>query len=140
MLTRMAIAVLVMGLVSSIGQLVQSWLISWFSQKIQLGLMMEFGKKILSLPISYYEQRRSGEIVSRLDDISDINQLVAQVVVSLPSQFFMAVVSLGLMFYYSPKLTGISLVNAFLMTLTTIILQPTLEQKTRDLMILDAEN
>ena len=140
MLTRMAIAVLVMGLVSSTGQLVQSWLIGWFSQKIQLGLMMEFGKKILGLPISYYEQRRSGEIVSRLDDISDINQLVAQVVVSLPSQFFMAVVSLGLMFYYSPKLTGISLVNAFLMTLTTIILQPTLEQKTRDLMILDAEN
>ncbi|NEO57103.1 MAG: peptidase domain-containing ABC transporter [Okeania sp. SIO3B5] len=140
MLTRMAIAVLVMGLVSSIGQLVQSLLIGWFSQKVQLGLMMEFGKKILSLPLSYYEQRRSGEIVSRLDDISDINQLVAQVVVSLPSQFFMAVVSLGLMFYYSPKLTGISILNAFLMTLTTIFLQPTLENKTRDLMILDAES
>lgn len=33
MLTRMAIAVLVMGFISSIGQLVQSWLIAWFSQK-----------------------------------------------------------------------------------------------------------
>lgn len=140
MLTRMVIAVLVMGLVSSTGQLVQSWLIGWFSQKIELGLMMEFGKKILRLPLTYYEQRRSGEIVSRLDDISDINQLVAQVVVGLPSQFFMALVSLGLMCLYSYKLTAISLIVAFLMTVTAIILQPTLEEKTRNLMILDAEN
>ncbi len=140
MLARMAIAVLVMGLVSSSGQLVQSWLIGWFSQKIELGLMMEFGKKILRLPLLYYEQRRSGEIVSRLDDISDINQLVAQVVVSLPSQFFIALVSIALMCFYSSKLTGISMVIAFFMTFSAIIFQPTLEQKIRNLMILDAEN
>jgi ATP-binding cassette subfamily C protein len=140
LLSRVAIAVVVMHLVSSSLRLAQSNLVVHFSQRLQLGLILEFGRQILRLPLSYYETRRSGEIVSRLEDIQEINQLVAHVVVSLPSQFFTALVSLGFMLFYSVKLTAVAGVIAILMTLSTIVFLPTLQQKIRNLLVLSAEN
>ena len=72
LLTRVAIAVVIMYLVRSSLQLVQSNLIAHFTQRIKLGLVFEFGRQILRLPLTYYETRRSGEIVSRLEDIQEI--------------------------------------------------------------------
>ena len=140
LLSRVAIAVTIMYVVRSSLQLAQSNLIAHFAQRIKLGLVFEFGRQILRLPLTYYETRRSGEIVSRLEDIQEINQLIAQAVVRLPSQFFVALVSLGFMFFYSPQLSLIALIIAMVMTISTLIFMPTLQQKIRQTMALSAEN
>jgi ATP-binding cassette subfamily C protein len=140
LLTGVVIAVVVMHLVSSSLQFVQSNLIAHFAQRLELGLVLEFGRQILRLPLTYYETRRSGEIVSRLGDIQQINQLVSQVVATLPSQFFIALVSLGFMLFYSQKLTIVAVIIAALMTVSTVIFLPTLQQKTRNALVTDAEN
>jgi ATP-binding cassette, subfamily C, bacterial len=139
LLTTMAIAVVVMNLISSSLAWVQSNLIAHFAQRLQLGLVLEFGRQILQLPLSYYEARRSGEIVSRLRDIDQINQLVSQVVVSLPSKVFIAIISFALMAFYSWKLTVLALAVSIVMTLSTVVFQPTLQQKTREVLVTEAE-
>ncbi|MBV9385788.1 MAG: peptidase domain-containing ABC transporter [Chroococcidiopsidaceae cyanobacterium CP_BM_ER_R8_30] len=140
LLTAVAIGVMVMRLISSSLGLIGSNLIAHFAQRLELGLVMEFGRAILSLPLTYYESRRSGEIVSRLRDIQEINQLIAQGVVGLPSQFFITLISLGLMLFYSWKLTLVAILIAIIMTLSTVIFLPTLQQKTRSFLVLEAEN
>lgn len=140
LLNAVVIAVVVMNIVSSSLRLVQSNLIAHFAQRLELGLILEFGRQILHLPLSYYESRRSGEIVSRLRDIQEINQLVSQVISSLPASIFIAFVSLGFMIFYSWKLTIISLLILPLMMLSTLVFQPTLRQKTRNLFASEAEN
>ncbi|OZH56014.1 ABC transporter ATP-binding protein [Hydrocoleum sp. CS-953] len=139
LLTSVVIAVIVMNIFSSCLELVQSNMIAHFAQRLELGLVMEFGRQILRLPLNYYETRRSGEIVSRLTDIKEINQLVSQVIVSLPSQFFIALVSLIVMCLYSFSLTIVAVFMAVVMTLSTIALLPILQQKTRNLFALEAE-
>ncbi|WP_138498065.1 peptidase domain-containing ABC transporter [Nostoc sp. PA-18-2419] len=139
LLTTVAIAVVVMNVVSRSLSFVQSNLIAHFAQRLQLGLVMEFGRQILRLPLSYYEARRSGEIVSRLRDINQINQLVANLIITLPSQFFIALISFGLMVFYSWKLTVVAVFIAIVMSLSTIVFQPTLRQKTRELLVQEAE-
>jgi ATP-binding cassette subfamily C protein len=139
LLTTVVIAVVVMNIISTSLSFVQSNLIAHFAQRMQLGLVLEFGRQILRLPLTYYETRRSGEVVSRLRDIDQINQLIAQVVVGLPSQFFIAIISLGFMFFYSWKLTLVALVISVVMTTSTFIFQPTLQQKTNELLITEAE-
>ncbi|MEH2010955.1 peptidase domain-containing ABC transporter [Nostoc sp.] len=134
------IAVIVMNLVSSSLQLVQSNLIAHFAQRIELGLVLEFARKILRLPLAYYESRRSGEIVSRLQDIEQINQLISQTVISLPTQLFIGTISLGFMVFYSWKLTLLAFVIAIVMSLSTVVFLPTLQQKIRSILVLDAEN
>jgi len=139
LLTTVVIAVVVMNIISTSLSFVQSNLIAHFAQRMQLSLVLEFGRQILRLPLTYYETRRSGEVVSRLRDIDQINQLIAQVVIGLPSQFFIAIISLGFMFFYSWKLTLVALLISVVMTTSTFIFQPTLQQKTNELLITEAE-
>ena len=140
LLTTVGIGIVAMNLFSSSLKLVQSNLITHFAQRLELGLTLEFGRQILRLPLTYYEVHRSGEIVSRLRDIEQINQMVSQVVISLPSQIFIAAISLGFMLLYSPKLLGIAVLMALLMSLSTIVFLPSLQNKIRDLIVTQAEN
>lgn len=140
LLVTIAIAVTAMTLFSGVMRLIQSHLVAHFAQRLELGLALDFGRQILQLPLSYYESHRSGEIVSRLRDIREINLLVSQVVMTLPSESFITLVSLGLMLAYSWKLTIVAIAIALLMTLSTLIFLPALQQKTRDVLVTDTEN
>ncbi|MDZ8096986.1 MAG: peptidase domain-containing ABC transporter [Nostoc sp. DedQUE05] len=140
LLAAVIIAVVVMNIVSSSLKLVQYNLIAHFAQRLELGLILEFARTILRLPLTYYESRRSGEIVSRLQDIQQINQLISQAIISLPSQLLIAAVSLSFMLFYSWKLTLVGVIIAIIMSLSTIVFLPTLQQKIRSVLVLDAEN
>ena len=140
LLTTVVLAVMVMNLVSSSLRLIQSNLVAHFAQRLQLGLGLDFGRQMLRLPLTYYESHRSGEIVSRLQDIQDINQLIAQAVIALPSQFFIAAISLGLMAVYSVPLMLYALLLAAIMSASTLLLLPALRQRTRQVLTLEAEN
>ncbi|WP_375500768.1 peptidase domain-containing ABC transporter [uncultured Nostoc sp.] len=140
LLTVVAIGAIAMSLFSSAIGLVQSHLIGHFGQRLQLGLILEYGRQLLRLPLSYFEGRRSGEVVSRIADVDHINELVSQIVLGLPSQFFIALVSLGFMLFYSWGLTLASLAAFMIVTLVNLLFLPALRQKTRSAIVLGTEN
>ncbi|MGK7892727.1 MAG: peptidase domain-containing ABC transporter [Xenococcus sp. (in: cyanobacteria)] len=140
LLTTVAIGVIAMNLFRSGVSLVQSHLIGHFGQKLQLGLILEYGRKLLHLPLSYFEGRRSGEVVSRIADVNAINTLVSQIVLGLPSQFFIAVISLALMIFYSWELTLASIGAFVLVTVVNLLFLPALRRKTRNLIVSGTEN
>jgi ABC-type bacteriocin/lantibiotic exporter with double-glycine peptidase domain len=139
-LKGLAIAIIIMNLVSSGLGVIQANLITQFAQRLELGFVKEFGRKILRLPLSYYETHRSGEVISRLQDIQQINQLVAQIVISLPSQFFIAIISFAFMLFYSWKLSLFIILLTILNAILPLILLIPLRRKIKEIMILDAEN
>ena len=55
LLTAVAIAVVVMNVVSSSLQLIEYNIIAHFTQRLELGLVLEFGRAILRFPLTYYE-------------------------------------------------------------------------------------
>ncbi len=140
LLTGVILAVVAMYAMRSCLTLIENILIAHFAQRLELNLILEFGRQILRLPLNYYESRRSGEIVSRLRDIQQINKLISNAIVSFPSRFFVAIVCLCLMLFYSWKLTANAIIIAIIMTVSTFIFLPTLQQKTLKLMVLEAEN
>ncbi|MEH2329875.1 peptidase domain-containing ABC transporter [Nostoc sp.] len=140
LLSVVAIGAIAMSLFSSAIGLVQSHLIGHFGQRLQLGLILEYGRQLLRLPLSYFEGRRSGEVVSRIADVNHINELVSQIVLGLPSQFFIALVSLGFMLFYSWGLTLASLAAFMIVTLVNLLFLPALRQKTRNAIVLGTEN
>lgn len=140
LLATVAIAVIAMNLFRSAVGLVQSHLIGHFGQRLQLGLILEYGHKLLSLPLDYFEGRRSGEVVSRIADVNAINALVSQVVLGLPSQFFIALVSLGFMLFYSWELTVASLAAFVIVAVVNLLFLPALRAKTRNMIVLGTEN
>jgi ATP-binding cassette, subfamily C, bacterial len=139
LLTTVILAVLVMETIGRGLEWVQYNLIAHFAQRLELSLVLEFGRKLLGLPLTYYESHRSGEIVSRLRDIESINQLVSQTVITLPSQMFTALVALGVMLTYSWQLTIAALLVAIGIALATWAVTPALKQKIRQLLVMEAE-
>ncbi len=140
LLTGVAIAIAFANVISSSLGLIQSNLVAHFAQRLELSLVLEFGRAILRLPLTYYESRRSGEVLSRLRDIQEVNQLTAQVFISLPIQFFVAIVSFGLMVFYSRKLAIFSGCLAFVTIVIALLFYPTLKQKIRKVLVIEAEN
>ncbi len=134
------LAVVILSTMRSGLTLVESNLIAYLAQKLELELIFEFGRKILQLPLTYYETHRSGEVNTRLHDIQQINRLISRAVISLPTQFFIASISLGLMLFYNWKLMLLSIVIAIISSCSTLLLQPVLQKKTQTAMILEAEN
>lgn len=140
LLTTVAIGVIVLNLFQSAIGLVQAHLIGHFSERLQLGLILDYGRKLLHLPLSYFEGRRSGEVVSRIADINAIDSLISQIVLGLPSQFFIAIVSLCVMLIYSWQLTLASIAAFIVITLVNLLFLPALRQKTRNMIVLGTEN
>ncbi|AUB38235.1 ABC-type bacteriocin/lantibiotic exporters, containing an N-terminal double-glycine peptidase domain [Nostoc flagelliforme CCNUN1] len=140
LLTTVAIGVIAMNLIRSAINLIQSHLIGHFGQRFQLGLILEYGRKLLHLPLSYFEGRRSGEVVSRIADVNAIHTLVSQIVLGLPSQFFIAVVSLSFMLFYSWELTLASIVAFIIVTVVNLLFLPAMRQKTRNMIVQGTEN
>ena len=140
LLRVVAISIIALLVVDSGLKLVQYNLVTHFGQQLQLKLSLEFGNKLLRLPLSYYESRRSGEVLSRLEDITRINSLVSGSIIQFPTKLFIGLVSFVFMLVYSRSLTLISVSLSVIMMLSVLVFLPALNQKTRKLLMLDAEN
>ncbi|MEM6449446.1 MAG: peptidase domain-containing ABC transporter [Cyanobacteria bacterium P01_D01_bin.105] len=140
LLATVSIGVIVLTFVRQGLKFVEYNLVANLAQRLELGLTLEFGSKLLRLPLSYFETRRSGEIVSRLDDVSRINNLISDLAVALPSRFFTAVISFGFMLFYSRSLTLLSVGVAGVISFVTYLFLPYLQRRSRRVLELDAEN
>jgi ABC-type bacteriocin/lantibiotic exporter with double-glycine peptidase domain len=140
LLTTVAIAVIAINLFKSIINLIQSHLVGHFGQRLQLGLTLDYGCNLLRLPLTYFDAHRSGEVISRLGDIRTVNALVGKVVLGLPSQFFIAILSLGLMLFYSWELTLASVAAFMVVMVVNLLFIPAIRENTRRLIIEGTEN
>jgi ABC-type bacteriocin/lantibiotic exporter with double-glycine peptidase domain len=140
LLTSLGIGMLLLYLFQALMELIEGHLIAHFAQRLQLGMVQEYGHKLLSLPLSHFESRRSGEVVSRVSDVSQVNALITDLVLGLPSQLFMAVVSLAVMASYNLNLTLVALASFTLVVLSNLVLLPSLQQRSRNLIVKSAEN
>jgi len=140
LLNTVAIAILVLLSLSTLLGWIQSHLVLYFAKRVELGLVLQFARNLLQLPLTFFETHRSGEIASRLQDIQVMNQLLAQTIIRLPGQVLVAAVSLLVMWLYSPALTGIALVAAGAIALAPLVNFSRLQQKVRQTLALDSEN
>lgn len=140
LLIVVALGVIALNLFSSLIGIVQSFLLGYFGQRMQLGLLMEYGYKLLHLPMSYFESHRSGEVTGRLADVRTVNTLVQRVILQLPSQFFTSLISLSFMLSYSWLLTGVSFLGFLVITIVDVLFMPTQRRKTREAIALRTES
>ncbi|MEB3233482.1 MAG: peptidase domain-containing ABC transporter [Leptolyngbyaceae bacterium] len=140
LLNTVVVAIASLLIFSSTLGWIQANLILHFAKRLELNMVMEFSHRLLNLPLRYFEDHRSGEVVSRLQDVQMVYQLVSQVVVGLPGQVFVAIISLLLMIHYSSALTTAALVISVLMSISTVAFLPALQRRTREALVQDAEN
>ena len=140
MLASLAIAIIGLFVFRALIDLLQGTLVGHFGHKLQLQMLLHYGRHLLQLPLGYFENRRSGEVVSRIEDIEQVNKLIGNLVLGLPGQFCIALVSLALMATYNSSLTLAALVGYVLVIGIQVALLPTLHRRTRGLVVQSADN
>lgn len=98
----------------------QGWLMSGVSQRIVSSMRRSLFEKLQKLPVSYFDTRSHGEVMSRLtNDIDNVSSTISQSTTQLMSGAIAIAGSLIMMIVLSPILTIASLITVPLLVLLT---------------------
>lgn len=101
----------------------QSYLMINVAQRTVRDLRKDAFDKLEELPLSFFDSRPHGEVMSRLtNDIDLINNVLSMSLTQIFSSIITLVGTLALMFWLSPLLTAISLVTIPIMFIATAII------------------
>ena len=104
--------VLILGLVAiSIFETIlgglRTYLFSHTTNRIDVELGARLFRHLLALPINYFQTRRAGDSVARVQELENIRNFLTSSALTLVVDLFFTVVFLAVMFVYSPLLTFI---------------------------------
>ncbi|HZU97187.1 MAG TPA: peptidase domain-containing ABC transporter [Planctomycetota bacterium] len=88
---------------------IERYLLVHLSQKIDVALTMEYYQHILRLPLGFFEARRTGEILARLNDAHKIRQAISGTILASVVDLFFVVAAGGVMFIYDWRLAVFTL-------------------------------
>ncbi|MEO8030780.1 MAG: peptidase domain-containing ABC transporter [Gemmatimonadota bacterium] len=88
-----------------VATLVQRYLLSWVAVRVDSTTLDFLTRRLLSLPMSYFNTRRTGDIQRRLAGIWQIREIVVEHGVAALTAAAQLLAAVGLMLVYSPKLT-----------------------------------
>jgi len=92
-------------LFTTITRVVQSLLLAHTTARIDMKLMSEFYRHILSLPMSFFLTRNKGEILTRFGENSKIRAIIAGSTITVILSTLMLVFYFMMMFLYNAQLT-----------------------------------
>lgn len=104
-----------LALVLQIGiGLLRGWSVVYLSSRLGLQWMGNVFAHLLRLPLDYFEKRHLGDITSRMSSVQAIQRTLTTSFVEAIIDGLMAVVTLGLMLFYSWKLALVTLLAVIL--------------------------
>jgi HlyB family type I secretion system ABC transporter len=110
-LNAVGAGMIVFGLFSVAMNGVRTYLLSHTANRISVSLLVGFIKHTFRLPLSYFESRYVGDIVSRIQENQKIQSFLTGQTLSIVLDMLTLVVYLSLMFWYSWKMALFVLVT-----------------------------
>jgi ATP-binding cassette subfamily B protein len=115
-LTAFSIGILALTLLQSIIEGLRSILINYIAFHSELRLNLSYVSHILKLPLSFFDSRKTGEILSRLNDINKIREMLTGTALSLVFDFVLIIIIGPILFKISGALFALSVANVIVMS------------------------
>lgn len=110
-LRNFVIELLILYIISAAFSYVQGWIMTGVSQKITYQFRRDISEKINRLPLSYFDKRTFGEVLSRVtNDVDTISQTLNQSLTQIVTSVTMIIGILIMMFSISWQMTLVSLI------------------------------
>ena len=98
----------------------RSFTLLHFGNQMNIQLGANLFHHLVRLPLSYFETRHMGDVVSRFGSLQQVKQLLTTGVIEAIIDGLMAVITLAMIFFYSPMLSFVVLVAVILYALVRI--------------------
>jgi ATP-binding cassette subfamily B protein len=122
----MAFALLAVAFFEAILGTLRLFIFTHTARRLDLSLSAQLFRHLMRLPLSYFESRRVGDTVARVQELENIRQFLTGTAMTVILDAIFAVVYLTIMFYYSVPLTWVALAVLPLFALLTLIATPIL--------------
>ena len=109
LLTVLGLGFLLLTLIQVALAAVRSWVVVYLSTTLNLQWLANVFSHLLRLPVSYFEKRHLGDVVSRFGAVTTIQRTLTSSFVEALIDGVMASVTLGMMFIYSATLTAVAI-------------------------------
>lgn len=110
LLTVLALGFGLFTLINAVASLLRSFVLMTAGASVGFALATNVARRLFRLPIEWFEKRHTGDILSRFQSITPIQNLLTQGAVAALVDGVMAIFTLAVMFYYSPLLALIAIV------------------------------
>jgi ATP-binding cassette, subfamily B, bacterial CvaB/MchF/RaxB len=109
LLTVLGLGFLLLTIVQVILTAVRSWVVLYLSTTLNLQWLANVFSHLLGLPVSYFEKRHLGDVVSRFGAVTTIQRTLTSSFVEALIDGVMAIATLAMMFVYSAMLSAVAI-------------------------------
>lgn len=110
LLTVLALGFGLFTLINAIASLLRSFVLVNAGASVGYALATNVARRLFRLPIEWFEKRHTGDVLSRFQSITPIQNLLTQGAVAALVDGVMAIFTLAVMFYYSALLAFIAII------------------------------
>ena len=96
-------------------------LLLFINQKLDLVLTLDVFEKISKLPYNYYQNRTTGDVISRIYDLESVREMISKVALSIFVDLPLTLISLIILYFINKTLFTISLIIFVLYFIIIII-------------------
>ncbi|MDV2998312.1 MAG: Leukotoxin export ATP-binding protein LtxB [Chroococcidiopsis sp. SAG 2025] len=132
-LTAIGLGLLIFGLFQIALTTLREYLLDHTANRVDLALIVGFISHTFRLPLSYFESRYVGDIISRVQENLKIQQFITGEALSIFLDLLTVFVYMGLMFWYSWKMALLTLVIVPPFVLLALIATPFLQRVSREI-------
>jgi ATP-binding cassette subfamily B protein len=130
------LSLLIIGLVivhafTQITTLVRGFLSSFMVRNLDLTMMSQFFKHTLSLPVAFFNRRRTGDVFARFQENATIRQFLTESTISTMLNVLMVFIYFIVLFMYNVKLTLLLIALIIPMVILTVAVTPRLKNYAR---------
>jgi ATP-binding cassette subfamily B protein RaxB len=119
--------------------ILRSWLVLHLGSVLNLQLATNLFRHLLHLPLSFFEKRHMGDIVSRFGSLQQLRELLTNSLIEALIDGLMASAVLVLLFVYQPVLAAVVLVTVLLYALLRFVFYAPLKQCTEQSIVAQAK-
>lgn len=105
----LGIAMLALALFEPLYGFMRSWLFANLASKVNSELSSRLYQHLVALPLGYFQQRQTGQIIARVREMNQIRQFLTGSALTMVLDMAFIGMFLAVMFAYAPKLTWIVL-------------------------------
>ncbi len=119
--------------------ILRSWLVLHLGSVLNLQLATNLFRHLLHLPLSFFEKRHMGDIVSRFGSLQQLRELLTNSLIEALIDGLMALAVLVLLFVYQPALATVVLCAVLLYALLRCVFYAPLKQCTEQSIVAQAK-
>lgn len=96
-------------------------LLLFINQKLDLVLTLDVFNKIIKLPYNYYQNRTTGDVISRINDLESVRDMISKVALSIFVDLPLTIISLIVLYFINNTLFVIGLIILVLYFIIIIV-------------------